>query len=141
MKDKRLILTTVILSGGIAFGAQSIFAQSQPDTSKKGLSIPERMQSPKPADPNQGQSQVSADDIKKAKEVLKAKGIDPGPINGTMDAKTQQALRQFQKANNLPVTGTLDRQTAAKLGLSVGSTGGKGSSREGGPQPCRPKGK
>jgi len=40
-----------------------------------------------------------------------------------MDAKTQQALRDFQKANDLPVTGTLDEKTAAKLGVDRSSTG------------------
>ncbi len=76
-----------------------------------------------------------SDDIKNAKEALKAKGIDPGPINGTLDSKTQQALRQFQQANNLPVTGTLDQATATKHGVTLGSAGGSsgasGSSREG----------
>jgi peptidoglycan hydrolase-like protein with peptidoglycan-binding domain len=36
-----------------------------------------------------------------------------------MDGKTQQALRDFQKANKLPVTGVLDAQTAAKLGVTL----------------------
>ena len=63
---------------------------------------------------------VSSDDIKKAKEALKAKGLNPGPIDGTLDTKTQQALRDFQKANKLPVTGVLDAQTAEKLGVSTG---------------------
>jgi peptidoglycan hydrolase-like protein with peptidoglycan-binding domain len=62
---------------------------------------------------------VSADDIKKAKEALKAKGLTPGPINGVLDGKTQQALRDFQKANKLPVTGVLDPQTAEKLGVNL----------------------
>jgi peptidoglycan hydrolase-like protein with peptidoglycan-binding domain len=43
-----------------------------------------------------------------------------------MDSKTQQALRDFQKANKLPVTGTLDQQTAQKLGIKLES--GAGSS-------------
>ena len=62
---------------------------------------------------------VSSDDIKKAKEALKAKGLNPGPIDGTLDIKTQQALRDFQKANKLPVTGVLDAQTAEKLGVTL----------------------
>jgi len=46
-------------------------------------------------------------------------GYDPGPIDGTLDVKTQQALRDFQKANKLPVTGVLDAQTAEKLGVTM----------------------
>jgi peptidoglycan hydrolase-like protein with peptidoglycan-binding domain len=93
------------------------------------------MQSPAQSDRSTSSSRVSSDDIKNAKEALKAKGIDPGPINGTLDSKTQQALRQFQQANNLPVTGTLDQATATKLGVTLGRAGGSsgasGSSREG----------
>ena len=60
---------------------------------------------------------VSSDDVKKAQTALKAKGLNPG-ADGQMDAKPQQALRDFQKANNLPVTGVLDDKTAEKLGVS-----------------------
>jgi peptidoglycan hydrolase-like protein with peptidoglycan-binding domain len=67
---------------------------------------------------------VSPDDIRKAQQALTAKGHNPGSVNGVMDSKTQQALRDFQKANNLPVTGTLDPQTAQKLGITLGSSAG-----------------
>ena len=54
---------------------------------------------------------------KSLQEALKAKGEDPGPIDGVIGNKTRTALRAFQKANNLKVTGALDDQTAEKLGL------------------------
>jgi peptidoglycan hydrolase-like protein with peptidoglycan-binding domain len=78
--------------------------------------IPERVERPSAGDKGMV---VSSDDIKKAKEALKAKGLNPGPIDGTLDSKTQQALRDFQKANKLPVTGVLDAQTAEKLGVTM----------------------
>jgi carboxyl-terminal processing protease len=81
---------------------------------------------------------VTADDIKKAKEALKAKGLTPGPIDGILDGKTQQALRDFQKANKLPVTGDLDQQTAEKLGVTLG--GEKGSSPQRGKDSSIPRG-
>jgi hypothetical protein len=100
--------------------------QTDPMPGKPGT-IPERVQRPGAGDP--GMAGVTADDIKKAKEALKAKGLNPGPIDGTLDSKTQQALRDFQKANKLPVTGVLDAQTAAKLGVSSSiPERGKGSS-------------
>ena len=79
--------------------------------------IPERVERPRASD--QEMAGVTADDIKKAKEALKAKGHNPGPIDGVLDGKTQQALRDFQKANRLPVTGVLDAKTAEKLGVSL----------------------
>src|SRR5262245_9242164 len=76
--------------------------------------IPERVQRPNSGDQNM---MVTSADIKKAQDALRAKGLNPG-TDGTMDAKTQQALREFQKSNNLPATGVLDEKTAEKLGVS-----------------------
>jgi carboxyl-terminal processing protease len=64
---------------------------------------------------------ISSDDIRRAQEALKGKGFDPGAISGRMHAKTQEALRQFQKANDLPATGVLDQKTADKLGIKLRS--------------------
>jgi peptidoglycan hydrolase-like protein with peptidoglycan-binding domain len=79
--------------------------------------IPERVQRPNLSDEKMA---VTSDDIRKAQNVLKAKGLNPGE-DGRMDAKTQQALRDFQKNNNLPMTGVLDDKTAEKLGISKSS--------------------
>src|SRR5262245_29291775 len=147
MKRKKQILTAMILSGSVGLGASSLFAQGTPGSGPqprptqptipsqpapqtepmpgKPGTIPERVERPSAGDPGMV---VSSDDIKKAKEALKAKGLNPGPIDGTLDSKTQQALRDFQKANKLPVTGVLDAQTAEKLGVS--SSMGKGSMPE-----------
>lgn len=134
MKVKKLVVMAIALSGGIGLGVQSISAQYVPEAGQRGGGAPEKMQSPA-QDRSTSTSSFSSEDIRNVKQALKAKGIDPGPINGTMDSKTQQALRQFQQANNLPVTGSLDQQTAAKLGVTLGSAGsspGKsGSAREG----------
>lgn len=98
--------------------------------------IPERVQQPRSGD----NMVVSAEHIKKAQEALKSKGLNPGS-DGKMDEKTQQALRDFQKVNNLPATGVLDEQTAAKLGVKldsgksssgIGTSSGAGSGAKGG---------
>jgi peptidoglycan hydrolase-like protein with peptidoglycan-binding domain len=80
--------------------------------------IPERVQRPNTSNHNMT---VTSDDIRKAQDAPRAKGLNPG-TDGTMDAKTQQALREFQAANNLPATGVLDDKTAAKLGVSSSSS-------------------
>jgi hypothetical protein len=91
--------------------------QTSPMPGQPGT-IPERAQRPSTGDQNMA---VSSDDIKKAQDALKAKGLTPGS-DGKMDAKTQQALRDFQKANKLPVTGVLDEKTAEKLGVNKSSS-------------------
>jgi putative peptidoglycan binding protein len=98
--------------------------QTDPMPGQPGT-IPERAQQPRASD-SQNMA-VSAEHIRQAQQALKAKGLNPG-TDGKMDDKTQQALRDFQKVNNLPATGVLDAQTAAKLGITLDSGKSTGSS-------------
>ena len=66
----------------------------------------------------------NSDEIRKLQEALKTKGEDPGVIDGRMGRKTHAAIRDFQKSNGLNVTGTLDRETADKLGVQLTTTAG-----------------
>src|SRR5262245_43855421 len=56
--------------------------------------------------------------VRQAQETLKSQGQDPGPVDGMMGPQTKQALREYQKAQNLKVTGRLDSETSEKLGVS-----------------------
>ena len=53
--------------------------------------------------------------LRQAQEMLEKRGFDPGPIDGLMGTRTRRALREFQRAAELPVTGRLDRKTRAAL--------------------------
>jgi len=55
--------------------------------------------------------------IVKVQEALKEKGDNPGPADGIMGKQTRAAVKKFQKANGLKATGTVDDQTAEKLGV------------------------
>jgi len=68
------------------------------------------------AGPTPEQRAAASDDVKRAQEALREKGYDPGPIDGVLGPRTRAALRSYQQAENLAVTGRLDPQTAAKLG-------------------------
>jgi hypothetical protein len=148
MKQKKQILSAIFLSGSLGVGAHALFAQGIPGPTVPGPgpetprqtrpplpekpapdlhqaeplpgqpgTIPERIQPPD-ADTQQ-EMVISAEEIKRAQEALKAKGHDPGAVSGRMHAKTQEALREFQRANNLTPTGVLDKKTADKLGVTV----------------------
>lgn len=102
--------------------------QTDPIPGQPGT-IPERMQHPRA-----GTAQdmvVSSAEIRKAQEALKAKGHKPG-TDGQMDVQTQQALRDFQKANDLPATGVLDEKTASKLGVDIAKDKSLPQSKRGG---------
>jgi hypothetical protein len=58
--------------------------------------------------------------VKQVQEALKAQGHDPGPIDGVMGPQTQEALRAYQRAQNITETGRLDPETSEKLGVSGG---------------------
>ena len=63
--------------------------------------------------------------VRRAQLALKDQGYYEGEADGVMNARTSGALRSYQREHNLQVTGDLDPQTAAKLGI-VG-TGGSSS--------------
>jgi peptidoglycan hydrolase-like protein with peptidoglycan-binding domain len=75
--------------------------------------------------------QWSKDKVKAIQEALKTKGFDPGTPDGVVGPKTNQALRDFQKSNNLQVTGRIDDKTASALGVEAGSMGSSSSSAMG----------
>jgi len=54
-------------------------------------------------------------DVKKIQQDLDDLGYSPGDINGMMSSNTQEAIRQFQWWNSLPVTGNLDEQTKSAI--------------------------
>lgn len=78
----------------------------------------------------------SSSHTKEVQQALKDKGYDPGPIDGVMGAKTKEALKSFQSASNLSATGTLNSETAQKLGVqssssSAGSSSSMGTGKSG----------
>lgn len=77
-------------------------------------------------------SVVRNGDIEKVQESLRDKGYSPGPIDGVLGPQTRAAIREYQKAESLPVTGRLDSETAGKLGVEPESAGGnfKGAGKE-----------
>jgi hypothetical protein len=160
MKRKKQFLTAVFLSGSFGLAANGLFAQGVPGQTvpKPGPEMPQQTQPTIPGQPapgfpetqplpgqrgtipekmqppdagSQKEMVISSDDIKRAQEALKAKGRDPGAVTGRMHAKTQEALRDFQKENNLPATGVLDKKTAEKLGVTLkGDEGSKPQQRQ-----------
>jgi hypothetical protein len=71
-------------------------------------------------------------DIRKVQETLHDKGYYSGKIDGILGPQTRAGLRQYQKSENLPITGHVDAETAGKLGVGPESIGGsfKGAGQE-----------
>lgn len=56
---------------------------------------------------------------RRAQQLLKKQGFDPGPVDGLWGPKSQAALRRYQKTYALPVTGEVDRPTLTVLDLDL----------------------
>ncbi|TCP55903.1 carboxyl-terminal processing protease [Tumebacillus sp. BK434] len=56
-----------------------------------------------------------SNEVKSAQTMLDALGFKPGRVDGYYDAKTTEAVKAFQTANQLDATGTIKDATAIKL--------------------------
>jgi peptidoglycan hydrolase-like protein with peptidoglycan-binding domain len=72
-----------------------------------------------PTADQKGVSGLSKDEIMQVERALQTKGYKPGTVDGVMDDSTREAVRAFQKDNSLPITGSIDDKTAAKLGVTL----------------------
>ena len=58
---------------------------------------------------------LAQDMVQQAQANLKIAGFDPGRVDGIFDERTAEAVRQFQVARSLPVSGLLDAPTREVL--------------------------
>jgi hypothetical protein len=116
-------------SGTVEQGKSGSVNNPKPNTSLGGTQseraretgVPLPKGSPHAGTDKMGAGQNSMTHVKQAQQALKEKGYDPGPIDGVMGARTKEAIKSFQSASNLQVTGSLDAETSQQLGISSGS--------------------
>jgi peptidoglycan hydrolase-like protein with peptidoglycan-binding domain len=77
--------------------------QTGPDTSKLDMS----------AVPS-----LNEEKVRRAQQALQAKGFDPGPIDGVIGPKTEDAIRNFQDRYGIKTSTKLDNQTLYALGAA-----------------------
>ena len=70
-----------------------------------------------------GPAAAQSPPVREAQARLEALGHSPGGIDGVMGPQTRDALREFQRKNNLRVSGELDWETRLALSASVRSIG------------------
>lgn len=56
-------------------------------------------------------------DARAVQEALRGAGFDPGPSDGVMGPRTRQAIREWQRSQDLKITGALGPDDLKKLGL------------------------
>ena len=71
--------------------------------------------------------EMDVETVRKLQQALRNKGQHVGGVDGIMGPRTQAALRQYQEAQGIQVTGRVDARTLASLGLVGGNGSGTGS--------------
>lgn len=143
-RETKSKILEVVTMGAICLMAASP-AVAQTDRSGSGAGLPGRPAEPMPGSETQkmeraaypsqstqsGPAMMTGDDasmelrglpdppdtVRRAQQILKSEGYDPGPINGVLGPKTEEALVQYQQKHGIDATGWLDRWTRAKLGV------------------------
>ncbi len=62
---------------------------------------------------------ANKEQVTEAQKMLKTGGMYTGEMTGKLDDATRQALKKYQDANKLKVTGTLNQATLAKMGIAL----------------------
>ena len=75
---------------------------------------------------------LTAKEVRAVQQALFNRGYLTKEPSGVLDAETRQALRDFQKAQNLEETGKIDTATVEKLGLTIPIDTPVDSERKGG---------
>jgi|SoiMethySBSTD1v2_1073268.scaffolds.fasta_scaffold1450612_1 peptidoglycan hydrolase-like protein with peptidoglycan-binding domain len=121
MRKNRLISRAMFIGGTVALLAGPAWSQEAPGERRqpdKTLTRPGDNEDV-PGIRGQGTVELSKDDMRKVEEALKAKGYNPGKIDGVVDDTNRAAIRSFQKDKTLPVTGIVDNRTAQELGVKI----------------------
>ena len=62
---------------------------------------------------------ANKEQVNQAQVILKARGFYGGGTNGKLDEATRAGLKEYQKAEGLKVTGTLNRLTLEKMSIEL----------------------
>ena len=62
---------------------------------------------------------ANKDQIQQAQKILKDRGFYAGEQTGKLDDDTRAGLKQYQAAENIKVTGTLNKVTLEKMGVTL----------------------
>lgn len=97
-------------------GTQQTEQKSQPAAKQSGQQTTSRQQGDGPGMSYDAQS-LDERQIRQIQQALNKKGFHAGNADGTWGEETRQAVRNFQKAQDIKQTGQLDERTVSALGV------------------------
>jgi peptidoglycan hydrolase-like protein with peptidoglycan-binding domain len=108
---KKLISTLLSLSLIAAMGLVATANQTSNTSSTTAAAKPAKKRGPV--------FRANKDQIMQAQSIVKERGFFNGAPTGKLDDDTRAGLKKYQAAENIKVTGTLNRLTLEKMGIAL----------------------
>ena len=106
MKKLPLVVLSLILLCGF-----TALAQNSNSTTKAGANVNKPKRGPI--------FRATGDQIKQAQAILKQRNFYSGEQTGKLSTETRAGLKEYQKAEGLKITGTLNKTTLVKMGIEL----------------------
>jgi peptidoglycan hydrolase-like protein with peptidoglycan-binding domain len=111
MKKLLLVVLSPVLAFSLAAAPQNKNANKNSNASTTGSKSTNSNQKPI--------FRANADQIKQVQALLKQRSFYSGEQTGKLNADTREGLRKYQQAEGLKVTGTLNKVTLEKMGITL----------------------
>jgi peptidoglycan hydrolase-like protein with peptidoglycan-binding domain len=110
MRKLLMAVLTLLLAFSMSAMAQNSNSSSGADSSAQNTVAPKK---------RGPVFRATKDQIKQAQAILKQRGFYAGEQTGKLDDDTRAGLKQYQKAEALKVTGTLNKITLEKMNITL----------------------
>lgn len=100
-----LVLSLILLCGVTAIG------QNSKSSTAPGANVNKPKRGPI--------FRATSDQIKQAQALLKQRNFYSGDQTGKLSSETRAGLKEYQKAEGLKITGTLNKTTLMKMGIEL----------------------
>jgi peptidoglycan hydrolase-like protein with peptidoglycan-binding domain len=120
MKNLTLSIFMASVMGMFAVGQTFAEVQQENEQPIDGMQTEVRQSSEVIGERQQLPVEMTSEQVREVQQSLQKQGVDPGPIDGIMGARTRKGLREFQQEKGLAATGQINMQTIEALHLEVG---------------------
>ena len=115
MKKFPLVALSLLVSISFAMATQNQNAKANANTNSNVATNVN-----KSTNPNRSPIfRATGDQVKQAQAILKQRSFYSGEQSGKLDPATRAGLKKYQQAEGLKVTGTLNKVTLVKMGITL----------------------
>lgn len=111
MKKLPCVVLSLVFLCGITAIAQNQNSNTNSDAASANANKPKPKRGPV--------FRATADQVKQAQAILKQRSFYTGEETGKLNPDTRAGLKQYQTAEGLKVTGTLNKVTLVKMGITL----------------------